>query len=86
MENHAIGGVPVGEKTSNYEKMKNEMAGAFLRYDQEQMIRRFSLKSDAAYLYLTFVGREYRALSRVPANCPEADTTKERHLISLHIR
>ena len=50
----------MGEKTSNYEKMKNEMAGAFLRYDQEQMIRRFSLKSDAAYLYLTFVGREYR--------------------------
>ena len=50
----------MGEKTSNYEKMKNEMAGAFLRYDQDQMIRRFSLKFDAAYLYLTFVGREYR--------------------------
>ena len=50
----------MGEKTSNYEKMKNEMAGVFLHYDQEQMIRRFSLKFDAAYLYLTFVGREYR--------------------------
>lgn len=50
----------MGERFSNYEKMKNEMAGVFLRYDQEQMIRRFSLESDAGYLYIPFVGRNYR--------------------------
>lgn len=36
------------------------MEGAFLRYDQEQMIRRFLLKSDALICRLRFVGREYR--------------------------
>lgn len=50
----------MGERISNYEKMKHEMAGAFLRYDQKQMIRRFSLETDAHYLYIPFVGRNYR--------------------------
>lgn len=60
MKNHVHGGISMGERFSNYEKMKNEMAGVFLRYDQEQMIRRFSLESDAGYLYIPFVGRNYR--------------------------
>ena len=50
----------MGERISNYEKKKNEMAGVFLHYDQEQMIRRFSLEADAGYLYISFVGRNYR--------------------------
>lgn len=48
------------KRTSNYEKMKNEMASTFLRYDQEQMICKYSLKFDDAYLYIPFVGRDYR--------------------------
>ena len=30
------------KKISNYEKMKNDMADVFLKYDQEEMIRKFS--------------------------------------------
>ena len=40
--------------------MRDQMAGAFLRYDQEAMIRKFSLKHDADFLYIRFVGCEYR--------------------------
>ena len=45
---------------NNYEIMRDQMAGAFLRYDQEAMIQKFSLKHDADFLYIRFVGREYR--------------------------
>ena len=45
---------------NNYETMRDQMAGAFLRYDQETMIRKFSLKHDADFLYIRFAGREYR--------------------------
>ena len=45
---------------SNYEKMKREMQGHFLDFDQETMIRRFGLEHDAEYLYITFVKRPYR--------------------------
>ena len=46
--------------SSNYEKMKNSMSKQFLQYDQEKMIQKFSLKYDSDYLYLTFIGHEYR--------------------------
>lgn len=36
------------------------MEGRFLEYDQEQMIRHYDLKHDADWLYLGFVGRQYR--------------------------
>ncbi|MDC7288452.1 DUF3786 domain-containing protein [Blautia schinkii] len=45
---------------SNYEKMKNSMADVFLHYDQESMIQKFGLAHDENYLYISFVGREYR--------------------------
>ena len=48
------------ELSSNYEKMKNEMANAFLQYDQEAMIRKFDLKYDEAYLYLELLSRAHR--------------------------
>lgn len=44
----------------NYLEMRNRMRGHFLSYDQQEMIRRFSLKHDADYLYIRFVGRDYR--------------------------
>ena len=52
------------ELISNYEKMKNEMAGAFLKYDQEAMIRKFDLKYDEAYLYLDLLSRAHRISRR----------------------
>ncbi len=47
------------QKQSNYEKMRDEAAAAFLRYDQTEMIRRFSLEQDEAHLYIVFFGRRY---------------------------
>ena len=47
-------------ESSNYEKMKNNMAAVFLQYDQETMIRRFALEQDADSLFLTFLNRPYR--------------------------
>lgn len=45
---------------SNYEVMRNQMRGEFVKYDQEQMIQKFDLTYDEAYLYLTFVKKSYR--------------------------
>lgn len=45
---------------SNYELMRNQMRGEFLKYDQEKMIRKFSLKNDETYIYIDFVLRTYR--------------------------
>lgn len=47
-------------KRNNYEHMKNQMRTHFLDYDQTKMIRKFSLKSDEAFLYIRFLGRNYR--------------------------
>jgi hypothetical protein len=47
-------------RTSNYEVMKNRMSSEFLKYDQENMIRKFSLPYDEGYIYIRFVEREYR--------------------------
>ena len=38
-------------RMSNYEKMKNDMADVFLKYDQKEMIRKFSLESNQKYLF-----------------------------------
>lgn len=48
------------ERPSNYERMKESMSRTFLKCDQEDMIRRFSLAQDQMYLYIRFLGREYR--------------------------
>ena len=45
---------------NNYEYAKEKIRPEFLKYDQETMIRRFQLKHDRDYIYLPFVGSEYR--------------------------
>ena len=45
---------------SNYDKARDATAAAFLRYDQEAMIRKFGLVHDETALYISFVAREYR--------------------------
>lgn len=45
---------------NNYEYAKEKIRPEFLKYDQETMIRRFQLKHDPDYIYLPFVGSEYR--------------------------
>ena len=45
---------------SNYEITRNATEAKFPEYDQEQIISRFHLKNDGEYIYVNFVGREYR--------------------------
>ena len=45
---------------SNYELMRDKMEKKFLDFDQEKMIEKYALKHDGDYLYLNFIGREYR--------------------------
>ena len=45
---------------TNYETMKISMADTFLKYNQEKMIRKFSLEHDQSWIYLIFVSRRYR--------------------------
>jgi hypothetical protein len=47
-------------RTSNYEIMKNQMSSEFIKYDQNKMIKKFSLPYDEQYIYIRFVEREYR--------------------------
>lgn len=45
---------------SNYDLTRDRVRGVFLQYDQEKMIRKFSLQCDGRYLYLTMLRRAYR--------------------------
>ena len=45
---------------SNYEIMRNQMLGEFVKYHQENMIKKFSLRNDESYIYIGFMRREYR--------------------------
>lgn len=47
-------------RSSNYDIMRDRMELEFAKYDQMEMIRKFSLRYDKDFLYLRFVGREYR--------------------------
>lgn len=47
-------------RISNYEIMKNQMGEKFLEYDQNKMIKKFSLPHDEQYIYIRFVRRQYR--------------------------
>ena len=48
------------QSSSNYEKMKNDMAAVFLQYDQERMIQKFGLEQDPEYVYIRCLERNYR--------------------------
>ncbi len=48
------------ERISNYEITKRQMQKEFLKYDQEKMIRKFQLKHDPDFLFVRFVGKDYR--------------------------
>lgn len=52
------------KRPSNYDRMRDRMEQEFVKYDQKEMIRKFSLEHDEEYLYLPFVGREYRVNRR----------------------
>lgn len=45
---------------NNYDYMRNQARTQFLQYDQRTMIEKFSLQSDADYLYIRMLGRDYR--------------------------
>ena len=44
----------------NYQIQMQNAQKFFLRYDQEKLIRKFGLKNDADYLYMTMYGTPYR--------------------------
>lgn len=48
------------DRLPNYDLMRDRMELEFAKYDQQEMIRKFSLRHDDDFLYLPFVGREYR--------------------------
>lgn len=57
---------------TNFEKMCAEGRPIFLSYDQEEMIRRFSLRADDEYLYPVYLGEELR-LDRKTGDLLRAD-------------
>ena len=48
------------QRRDNYEYTKEQSRSRFLEYDQEHMIRRFSLRADENHLYVPFAGGKYR--------------------------
>lgn len=50
----------MAEKKSNYDIMREDAEKRFLGYDQQKMIEKFHLSHDEQYLYLRFVGHDYR--------------------------
>jgi len=48
------------ERISNYEITKKRVQKDFLKYHQEKMIQKFSLKADENYLYINFISHLYR--------------------------
>ena len=47
-------------KKSNYDITLEKMEQEFLRYDQEEMIRKFHLRHTPEHLFLPFIGETYR--------------------------
>ena len=54
-------------RTNNYLIQAQQAKARFLTYDQEALIRKFSLESDASYLYISLLYKRYR-LSRTTGN------------------
>ena len=48
------------QRPSNYDLTREQMEGAFVRYDQGEMIRKFRLGQTAEHLFITFIGEDYR--------------------------
>jgi len=48
------------QRSSNYEIMRDRMEAEFAKYDQDTMIQKFGLKNDTNYIFIRFVGRDYR--------------------------
>ena len=45
---------------SNYEIMRNQMRVEFVKYNQQKIIEKFSLRNDEDSIYIDFMRREYR--------------------------
>jgi len=50
----------MGRDKDNYAIQAEYAKGLFLKYDQEEIIRKLSLRADEDYLYLPFLDYEYR--------------------------
>lgn len=47
-------------RVSNYDVTRSKMEREFVRYDQEEMIRKFHLEHTPEHLFITFIGERYR--------------------------
>lgn len=45
---------------SNYDRQVDIARGIFLQYDQQRMVKKFSLPADDAFLYLTYLNTPFR--------------------------
>ena len=50
----------MNQSKSNYDLQVDVAKGIFLEYDQEQMVRKFCLKADEQYIYLTYLNTPCR--------------------------
>ena len=64
------------ESESNYEKTKRDARQRFTGYDQERIIKRLALESDASFIYLNFIGQHVRIRRDDGLMEKEADTGK----------
>ncbi len=53
-------------RESNYDVFKKDALRRLLTYDQEKISRRLGLDCDETYIYITFLGREYRIHRQEP--------------------
>jgi len=58
-EQRAVSGMKTMAR-SNYEIMRDQMRGEFVKYDQRKMVEKFHLAYDESYLYINFVSRPNR--------------------------
>ena len=59
-------------RVNNYLIQAQQAKERFLTYDQEKLIRKFGLRADMEYLYVTLLYRQYR-LDRVSGNLQRLD-------------
>lgn len=75
-------------KTSNYDLMRDKMEKEFLKYDQTEMIKKFALRHNEDYIYISFVSCEYRLnrlTGRVEYVSPRGDIIHADYNISMTV-
>ena len=70
-------------RPSNYDQMRDQMAREILRRDLRPAIRRFALRTDAGFLYLRFIGQDYRVSLKTGADFLGSERSYDLALITV---